>query len=75
MEWISVEEKQPEDENLKVVRYSDFYKGKNRGHIGITLSRFSVYYGSKDPTWDLDHSSQPIRVTHWADIPSEDTAL
>ena len=73
-EWISGDERLPEDNLLKVVRYADFYGGKNNGHLGIALSRFTVCYGYDYPTWDFDHSTQPTKVTHWCSIPAGETA-
>ena len=40
MKWISVDDKMPDDDLLKVVAYSEFWKGKIGSHIGITVSRY-----------------------------------
>ena len=73
-EWISVNDRLPDDDKLKVVRYADFYGGKNNGHLGIALTHFRMSYGNDSPTWDFDYSTQPTRVTHWCSVPAGEIA-
>ena len=66
MEWISVEDRLPEDTKLKVVRY-----GKNGLHIGIALSHYYLPANQKTRYfWDFDFlSTQGTKVTHWVSLP------
>jgi hypothetical protein len=65
-EWISVEDKLPEDTKLKVIKY-----GKNGVHVGIGLS---FYYSPENLpnkyVWAFEFgNTQGAKVTHWFSLP------
>jgi hypothetical protein len=63
--WIPIEERLPEDSNLKVVRTIDTNNGK---HLGIALSHYhTTHIGNK--RWCYDLTTQPTRVSHWMELP------
>ena len=69
--WISIEERLPKDDKLKVCRYKSTDSGK---HIGIVLSRY--YSPSNMPDhkrrWCFEFGNcQPVAISHWADLPEE----
>lgn len=66
MKWISVEDRLPEDNKLKVIRYS-----LNDRHIGIGLSRFYTPSNMSVKIWCFEFgSSQGTKVSHWMPLPN-----
>ena len=67
MEWISVEDRLPEDDKLKVVRYGY----KNGRNLGIDLSRYYLPANQIDKKyWCFDFlNTQNTKVTHWMPLP------
>ncbi len=64
--WISIEDRLPEDEGLKVVRYS-----LGEVHLGIALSRYWVPSNLQTKKyWCFEFGSgQKTKVTHWMNLP------
>ena len=70
--WISVNDRLPDNNRLKVVRYSETWKGEIGKHIGIALSR---YYLPSNQTskkfWCFEFGSTlNAKITHWMPLPS-----
>ena len=66
--WISVEDRLPEDEKLKVCRVKDSYYNK---HHSIVLSHY--YRPSNIPNkkmWSFEFGmTQQLKITHWMPLP------
>lgn len=69
MKWISVDERLPADDKLKVIRYAEVWRGVKR-HLGIQLSRYYTPSNMRTKLWCFEFAStQPTRVTHWMPLP------
>lgn len=65
IQWISIKDQLPDDNNLKVIRYS--CDGK---HVGIALSRWYIPSNMNEDRWCFEFSStQGAKVTHWMPLP------
>lgn len=69
--FISVEDSLPTDDRLKVCKYKDTYYNR---HMGMTLSRYYLPSNQKEKKyWCFEFgTSQPLKITHWMSLPSEE---
>lgn len=65
-EWVSVDDRFPEDDRLKVVMYCREDSGR---HIGIALSHYTESLATGKHDFEFNRGTQPTRVTHWISLP------
>ena len=68
VKWVSVDDRLPENDKLKVCRYSD----RDGKHLGIVLSRYYLPSNQKERKyWCFEFgNTQLTKITHWMSLPS-----